>query len=236
MIEYDDTIRAKGVAYSILGSFYDHSVGRGRVTLADGSVRVYLFEKAGLGMAAVFNTSATNKVLDLTATLTAGDLKTFEMMGNLLPASARVPCTETPVYVVGQNLTVDRLRLAFTNAVVSVQPDTQAPNLTMTVGPRGTVQLGEVIQFRWLAIDNQDVPKDEDPLGTLYSFKLEGLDADWSPWGQVTWIEYDRLGSGEYSFQVMAGDKSGNVSDIASRTFTVSSPVAKPTGLRRVGN
>jgi hypothetical protein len=235
MIDFDDSIRTKGIVYSILGSFFDHSVGQGRVTLPDDNVRVYLFDKAGTPMAGIFTTERKNRRLDLPASLASSSFKVYNMMGNQIALdSTQIPIGRTPIILVGNNLSLETLKTALSTATVSARPDVLAPNLNITVGPRGAVPFGELIQIRWLAIDDQDIPAEESPAATLYSFKLEGRDADWSPWTQDTWMEYPNLINKSYTFQVRAKDSAGNESPTLSRTFNVKSAVSAPSGLRIV--
>jgi len=72
-----------------------------------------------------------------------------------------------------------------------------------------------------VGIDDTSVPSASDPSAVLYSFRLEGVDANWSAWTPRTYTEYPGLPNGRYTFQVMARDSSGNTSSVESRVFTV---------------
>jgi hypothetical protein len=233
MIDFDDSIRTKGVVYSILGSFFDHSVGQGRVVLSDDNLRVYLYDKAGTPMAAIFTADAKNKRIDLASPVTIANINLYSWMGNRIALdSTQIPCGRTPVILIGTNISLSALQTAIAGATLSARADIAAPNLSITVGPRGNIPFGELIQLRWLAIDDQDIPAEGTPASLLYSYKLDGQDADWSPWVQDTWIEYANLRAGQYSFQVRAKDSANNVSPTLTRTFNVNSPFAGPSQLR----
>lgn len=59
---------------------------------------------------------------------------------------------------------------------------------------------------------------------TLYSYKLEGFDDDWSQWSRQTEKEYTNLREGKYSFKV----KALNIYDVESTTDTFSLVIAPP--------
>ncbi|MCA1751050.1 MAG: hypothetical protein LC670_04545 [Flavobacteriales bacterium] len=64
------------------------------------------------------------------------------------------------------------------------------------------------------------------PQGELvkYSYKLDGLDNQWSPLSERTEVPYGNLGHGEYTFRVKALDSRGNWSDEATYEFTINPP------------
>ena len=60
-----------------------------------------------------------------------------------------------------------------------------------------------------------------------YSYKLEGYDADWSPWTAKAEKDYTNLPDGEYTFNVKAHDNLGNSSESVMYTFVIDPPFYK---------
>ncbi len=54
------------------------------------------------------------------------------------------------------------------------------------------------------------------PTRSIFKYKLEGEDNDWSNWSETNTVHYSNLGSGKYTFRVIAknGDKLGEKSEI----------------------
>lgn len=100
-------------------------------------------------------------------------------------------------------------------------PDTIPPETTITSAPAGTISSGEV-SFAWTGSDNTTATAD-----LVYSYKLEGYDADYSPFTADTSKTYTNLPDGQYAFYVKAKDKAGNVDPTpATARFTVATPVS----------
>lgn len=59
---------------------------------------------------------------------------------------------------------------------------------------------------------------------TLYSFKLEGFDKDWSAWSENNHKEYTNIGEGTYKLSVRAKSYSGEVSKVVTHTITILPP------------
>ncbi len=62
------------------------------------------------------------------------------------------------------------------------------------------------------------------PSGLRYRYRLDGLDADWSPAVAERSVTYPALPGGTYTFVVQAGDASGRWAKPAEFTFTVRPP------------
>jgi len=58
----------------------------------------------------------------------------------------------------------------------------------------------------------------------LYQFRLDGLDADWSPWTETTEAKYTRLPVGKYSFRLRTLTINGTITEPVTLTFTVKPP------------
>ncbi len=57
-----------------------------------------------------------------------------------------------------------------------------------------------------------------------YSFRLKGLETEWSVWSRRSEKEYTNLSPGKYVFEVKARNNLGNESAIANYSFVVSAP------------
>ena len=57
-----------------------------------------------------------------------------------------------------------------------------------------------------------------------YSFRLKGLETDWSVWSRRTEKEYTNLSPGKYVFEVKARNNLGNESAVANYSFVVLAP------------
>ncbi|MCD6467763.1 MAG: hypothetical protein J7L32_00395 [Thermoplasmata archaeon] len=103
-----------------------------------------------------------------------------------------------------------------TPAERTFQIDATPPETTITSGPTGDITTKDV-EFEWTGNDAVTQQKD-----LMYSYKLEGYDADWSGWTLSKTVSYTNLPAGSYTFKVRAIDKAGNY-DLtpATRSFTV---------------
>lgn len=230
MLEYDDSIRSKGIAYSIAGYFLDGSRGLGDISPASGTTYAYLFDRGGKPTVVIWSKDKLKHSLQLAP----ADWRAFDMMGNeIIVTNGTVPFGRTPVYIQSALLPPDAARLAFQAATISNLSDTQPPNLSIDEFPTGPVE--QPVNLRWLGIDETSIPSAISPNAVTYSFKLEGRDADWSPWTPTTRVSLASTPSGEYTFQVRARDAAGNISAIESRKIAIKSPApAPPKRLRLV--
>lgn len=62
------------------------------------------------------------------------------------------------------------------------------------------------------------------PENTLYSYRLEGFDSEWSAWSTDSYKEYTNLPNGRYIFQVRAVNAHGVESTIGFLTFSITPP------------
>lgn len=62
------------------------------------------------------------------------------------------------------------------------------------------------------------------PEKNTYSYKLEGFDADWSPFGEATSVSYSNLPPGNYTFKVRARNCDGIINEIPSEFSFVIDP------------
>lgn len=94
--------------------------------------------------------------------------------------------------------------------------DTTPPNTAISAGPSGTIDYNDV-EFTWTGSDNVT------QVGNLvYSYKLQGYNADYSQYSSATSKSYSALANGIYTFYVKAKDEAGNVDATpASRSLTV---------------
>lgn len=59
---------------------------------------------------------------------------------------------------------------------------------------------------------------------SLYSFKLDGFDKDWSPWSENNHKEYTNLSEGTYTISVRAKSYGGEVSPMVSKVIQITPP------------
>src|SRR6185295_14725860 len=78
-LEYDGTIRSKGITYAIAGSLIDHSVGLGNAS-SDPQSFILVFDKAGGPVAALF--TADNNPRQIRLSLSSGQFQVLDWMGN----------------------------------------------------------------------------------------------------------------------------------------------------------
>jgi DNA-binding CsgD family transcriptional regulator len=57
-----------------------------------------------------------------------------------------------------------------------------------------------------------------------YSYRLQGLDKNWSKWSNKTEKEYTNMPAGNYTFEIKVRNNFGEESDIASYAFTILPP------------
>jgi hypothetical protein len=94
--------------------------------------------------------------------------------------------------------------------------DTTPPETTIVSVPSETVGYGEV-SFEWTGSDNITTTAE-----LVYSYKLEGYDAEYSSFTADTTKTYTNLPEGQYVFYVQAQDKSGNIDPTpATSSFTI---------------
>lgn len=60
--------------------------------------------------------------------------------------------------------------------------------------------------------------------GINYSFKLDGFDADWSPWAEQNSKEYTNLPAGDYVFMLKARTVNGKVAPVLTYRFNILPP------------
>ncbi|MDH5696447.1 MAG: fibronectin type III domain-containing protein [Dehalococcoidia bacterium] len=99
-------------------------------------------------------------------------------------------------------------------------PDTTPPETTIVSAPSETIGYGEV-SFRWTGSDDSTTTAD-----LVYSYKLEGYDAEYSPFTSDTSKTYIDLPDGSYVFHVKAQDTVGNI-DLTPATsqFTIATEI-----------
>jgi hypothetical protein len=222
-LEYDDTVRPKGIALSVLAKLFDHSRGLGQLATPDDSTHAFLFDRYGTPLIALYSSDNANRSITLPSG-TPQQIRIYDVMGNVLPSSGRtVLYGRQPVYLEGVGLDTAALRNAFEQGVIRNRADTVAPNLTINKAPRGTIPADSDVPIRWGAADDTYTPGPSDPDALTYTYRVEGSPryATWSTWSAETQVDLQDLPPGRYVFQVLARDGAGNISVPVGRTFTV---------------
>ena len=223
MLEYDDTVRPKAIAYAVLAHLFDHSTGLGRIDVGDRATQAYLFRRGDASLVGLY--TLDDRPRSITPSGIAADrLKVYDSMGNRVPTKdGRIDYGPTPVYVEAAGVAADALRDAFKKATVAARKDTQAPAPTIDEGPRGPVDGGSTVHVRWSATDDISVPTNVAPTAVTYSYRVTGLDGheDWSDWATADSTELADLDKGSYTFEVRAKDEAGNSSKPERRAIDV---------------
>jgi len=228
ILEYDDTIRIKGIAYSIIAHFFGNAKGLGNISV-DSATYAYLFDRAGTPLVALWSSDRKERLI----TPTTSQFRVYDLMGNLVPISgSTIPYNGIPVYVEGQGISIDLFKTAFEKASISARSDTSVPRVSITAAPTGSFN-DRVIRIRWIALDNVSRPAAPSPNAILYSYRLAGRDDTWSSWTAATYLEYADLPPGSYTLSVKAKDEAGNVSDIVSKSFIRRSVTPRSSTLRQ---
>jgi hypothetical protein len=215
MLEYDDSVRAKGVAYTAVGKLIDHSRGLGNVS-GDSTVIAMLFERAGKPLVALWSKDGAQRQISIPLS----DAKLYDAMGNEQPRiGSALLLGRLPSILISNTFTVEQARSAMLAIRSTIIADTTAPNLSIEVAARGLVKESQLL-FRWIAHDEVSVPFGSNAALT-YSYKIEGLPTDWSSWSGKTMLEIATPTAGTYRLLVRAKDAAGNVAEVASEPFTV---------------
>jgi hypothetical protein len=230
MLEYDGTVRVKGVAYAIAGQLVDHSKGMGNVS-PDPNTVMLMFDKPNSPIVALF--SADKKPRQLTLSLASYQFQALDMMGNPIALNGTViPYGRLPVYIRGVGISGSTLIGAMKGSLPSARADNTPPGVSISDAPTGTVR-NNGFRVRWIAADDLSLPnlgeinpesnKASDapnPDAIVYSYRLEGF-VDWSPYTARTFVDFAQVPNGTYNFQVRAMDEAGNTSNIVSRAIVV---------------
>ncbi|MDQ3632463.1 MAG: hypothetical protein M3417_14590 [Actinomycetota bacterium] len=221
MLDYDDSVRPKAIAYAALAHLFDHSKGLGTIKLADDDSQAFLFDRGGVPLVGLYAIDGKQRTLSVSG-VQSGQIRVFDSMGNRISVEGgRIPYGPRPVYIEGRGLEVSAVKRAFTQATVTQRPDRVGPALTVDQAPRGPVDSPSV-RVRWSATDENSVPSHADPEAITYSYRLRGAPGNaWSAWSERTVADFANLPGGRYHFDVRARDAAGNRSAVVSRSIVV---------------
>lgn len=211
-LERDDATRVKMACLVAMFRRIDKSTGMGKIILSDNpDTLAYGFTRGSTPLVAYWSANRTNKFITLAGSVSAGNLRVYNMMGNhSTPASLALYATHMPLIVEGVGGTTwSNLNYAFANASVTVRADTNAPVLTLTAVSSVTHPSAIEYHLRWLGIDDQDVPEERLADGTTYRYSVNG--AAYSTWNGDTWVNLPGLPT---SFSVQGRDTSGNMAQV----------------------
>src|SRR5262249_51519055 len=230
ILEYDGTVRAKGIAYAIAGSLIDHSTGLGNAS-ADPNSYLLVFDKTNGPVAALF--SADKKPRQITLALNSSQLQVLDMMGNPIAVGNTIPYGRIPIYLKGIGITAATLKSALQNGTIAMRTDTMPPNVSVSDAPRGTIS-ENAFRVRWIGLDDSSYPNTGEinpetnspsdtpnPEAILYSYYLDGYSASWSTWTARTFVDFYNVPNGSFTFSVKAKDEVGNESTVVSRAIVV---------------
>jgi len=103
------------------------------------------------------------------------------------------------------------------------KPVTQPAPLIHRIDAVGTARDGRTLRhdFRRLRIEFAPVSYHA---GVMFSYRLDGIDADWSAWSDETFVDFTNLSGGDYAFRVRARAPQGPISPETRWTFSVLPP------------
>ncbi|HEC76953.1 MAG TPA: hypothetical protein ENI33_06835, partial [Thermoplasmatales archaeon] len=87
----------------------------------------------------------------------------------------------------------------------SIYVDIHSPVITLEDYPPSVIDYRDV-HFEWNATDDTTEYQN-----ILFSYKLDGYDSSWSPWGYIKQKDYYNLNAGSYTFKIKAKDEAGNI-------------------------
>ena len=205
-VDYDDSIRAKGAAIAGYMRLIDKSTNATTITVSNSTITAYGMVAAGVPYVAIW-TSASNATAVLNGSVSAADMKIFDLMGNgSVPSSLTINLGRMPVLITSVG-GISNLFHAVSNSVVTARADTQAPNLVLVDRPR-ILRADVPAHYRWFAVDDQDTPSESLTVGIEYRYRTNS--ATWSDWGGDTWVNYDGM-TALPIFEVQARDRAGNI-------------------------
>lgn len=219
-MDYDDSLRAKAGVMAGIFSLLDKCTGQGALNFSNQTALAYT--RGSTPLVAVW--SPTNMLAVLAGSITASDIRVYDVMGNVsAPATLALPFGRMPIIIEGQGATtLSNLCHAFSNAVVTARADLTAPTLVLAQQPvgRGTV--------RWFALD-ESVPSETTPNAIQYRYRIDG--SILSGWADVTSVDY--LGDSVPTLFIQARDAAGNISTISTEASGATN-IAKLKGRIRV--
>lgn len=247
LLAYDFTFKPNGVGYSVIGNLVDKSIGHGNQK-SDGDTYALCFDTGGTSpIAALFSAANTQHQIVLDS-VSHGDVTMLDAMANSLSFSGvTIPFGRDPVYLRGNSISVTTLCNSMHNGTVSSISDTTAPNLAILDGPRAPLAPAEEpFRMRWLALDGISLPNlgetnqeaftptsSPDPDALLYSYKLAPR-TDWSTYTANTYVDYNNIPSGTYTFSVRSKDSAGNISNVQTRDVIITGPASATVGSGRL--
>lgn len=234
ILAYDFTLRPGGIGYAVLGNLIDKSIGHSNQK-SDGDTYALCYDTGGTSpIAALFSAANTPHQIILDS-VSHGDVTMLDAMANSISFSGvTIPFGRDPVYLRGNSISITTLCNAMKYGTVSSIADAVAPNLVILDGPRAPLAPAEEpFRMRWLALDSISLPNlgetnqeaftptsTPDPDALLYSYKLAPY-SDWTAYTAGTYADFSGVSPGTYVFSVRCKDAAGNISDIKTRTITI---------------
>jgi hypothetical protein len=214
IIEYDGTVRPRGVAQAIAAHFIDYYKGQGlRRLYVPGeatNVNAYLFTREGYDPFVTVHACVSNVTYTLHTSLASSNVQAYNLMGQPLDISAGIQFEMSPIYVRGIGVAGSEL---IDSLSISNSADSAPPNLSLVTFPTAPVTRGENATFRWFALDDLTYNFFEHG---IYAWRLPGIQNDWSEWMSATnivtgvTISTANLPGGTNIFYVKARDPAGN--------------------------
>jgi len=221
-IEYDSSIRAKGIMYSVAGYFIDNTIAIGNLSIEKSYS--FLYNKSDAPLLVLWSNDSYPK--RITVSLNESQFIVYDIMGNEIDINdSRIEFGTMPVYIMGVGVGIDVFKESFETGSVSNITDTKIPHVSITDAPRGSILENSSFRVRWLAIDDISLPVGDNepnynPNSILYSYRLYGH-SSWSNWTASIYGDYANISSGKYVFEVIARDEAGNNASKAIRSIII---------------
>lgn len=213
------SLKPYGPMFAWLAKFLETGTSVGNVTLTN-KMDGWLWTR---GTNSLIVTWVTNVVVDPTSTVipkyrisSTNAFVAYDIFGNVLASNSTVTVGLDPVFLEGGAATN-----VFANGFSLVQTnDAAGPKVIFGTYPTSA---GQDLTFRWSGVD--DVSLDTrwvaDTNAIQYSYKLTGVDSDFSPYTNASWVVYPGESSFPYTFTLLAKDAAGNTT---TETLSFESP------------
>ena len=207
--EHDLTWKPKMAGLIVFRHLVQDAVGHDVIPVSPKDTRAMLFSRDDTTLVSLLSVDQHLHEIDLFTNVAPGDITVLDVMGNVVSTDATsVAYGNYATYIKSTTLDLEGMIMAFTGGTVSARSDITPPNLVIAVFPRTHIQ-GAKPYYQWWALDDGPRPDDLASTNMLYSFKLEDVDTDWSPWHETVHAEYPAQPEGHVFF-VRARDAAGN--------------------------
>ena len=209
MLEYDDTVRPKAIAYAVLAHLFDHSNGLGRIDVGDRATQAYLFRRGDVSLVGLYTLDDRPRTITLSG-IGSDRLKVYDSMGN------RDLDRRTGASTTARRRSTSRPRASPPTRCARRSRRRRSPPARTRRRPRRRSTRARAdrspaarsVHLRWSATDDISVPTNVTPDAVTYSYRVRGLDGheDWTDWSTTDSADFADIDKGSYTFEVRAKD------------------------------